>query len=138
MKGFEKQELFLQKRILLEHVMIKYVIEKKYIVPLDSILNEANISKNDSELDHLLQEVVNNDVISFVHQGQYRIHNISNTTHQDVTIYCNPLFIAKWIKCAEGKDNAYLFDDVSQNTRNVMIRELEENITYMKKTIGNA
>lgn len=138
MEGFETQEPFMQKRILLEHVMIKYVIEKKHIVPLDSILNTANISRQDSELGHLLQAVANNNVVSFAHQELYNIRGISESTHLKTIIYCNPFFIAKWIKRAEGKDNIHSFDYASQDARNAMIQELDENITYIKKIINNA
>ena len=124
--------------MLAHELLLLTIIEKKYIVPLDPILNEANISKNYSELGHLLQAVANNNVVFFAHQDLYRIHEISSTTHLDATMYCNPLFIKKWIKRAEGKDNIYSFEHASQNTRNIMIRELDENITYMKKTINSA
>ena len=136
--GFETQTPFMQKRALLEHVMIKYVIEGERVVPLDNILNDVDIRpKNTPDLGQLLQAVVQNKAIFLSHQDLYNRNMIWSTTDLDITIECDPFFINKWIKNADSEVNVFSFKNITQDKCKVMIGELNEKISLMKKIIEN-
>lgn len=136
MNGFETHTQFMQKRVLLEFVMIKYVIEGTRNIPLETILNDADIStKNNTDIGYLLQAVSHNKIIFLAHQDLYNLTMISHTLHLDVTIECDPFFIAKWINLANNTPDIYSFEHTTSSIRKVLIDELNEKITSMKKII---
>ena len=136
--GYETQTEFMQKRTLLEFIMIKHVIEETRIVPLDIILNEADILVSDElHIGFLLQAVFQNNVVFLNHQDLYNRRSITSTTHLDVVMECNHLFVEKWINNATGKKGIHSFSYIEQEERDHLIAELVEKIKQMKKIISS-
>ena len=132
-KGFDTLTPFMVKRILLEFAMIKQVIHQNYEVELNTILNDAGVSAEDPYLRQLLESVAQNDVVSFHHQDLFT-NMISEVTHLKSFIDCNPFLVNKWTKIL-GYDNTYSLTNVSQEHRNVMIKELDIKIGSLKGLI---
>ena len=136
--GYETQTEFMQKRTLLEFIMIKHVIEETRIVPLDTILNEADIPVFDkSHIGFLLQAVFQNNVVFLNHHDLYNGNYITKTTYHDITMECNPFRVEKWINNATGKKDIHSFSYIEQKERDCLIAELVEKIKQMKKIISS-
>ena len=136
MKGFEKQSPFMQKRTLLEFVMIKKIIQVKNPLPLDEILEEAGLKIEMKEkLGHLLLAVAQNTVVFIHHQDLYNMKFINNTTHLNIFLECGPFYIEKWAKNI-GLNDIYSFEHIPSDKKIMMIDELTESINFMKENLS--
>ena len=134
--GYETQTEFMQKRTLLEFIMIKHVIEEDYAVPLETILNEADISVSDKpNIGLFLKKISKNGVVIL---NPPDLHDRSITsTDLDVMMICKQFHVEKWINKVTDKKEIHSFSSLEQEERDQLIAELVEKITQMKKIISS-